>query len=631
MQKKSSHQKSSPHPAGPSGGNPSSTPPKPSPSIDPPLTRREQFLFAAILLCGATARLRALAHSAVEHFDEGIYASNLYFGAPNYAYPLQRYYAPPLLPALIETGMILGFPPNVAALLPSLLAGCGTIAAVWWFGRSWFGPAAGLSAAALIAFSDFHILLSTAALTDALLGLWLVLAVDAIARSFARDDYRWAIAAGLYTGLSWWTKYNGWLPLAIASAALPVLVWALRPSWQRLQTWLACVTITTVLAALVWSPYFLSLQNSGGYAPIAANHARYVVGLSGWYDSAFRQLSNQALLEGPLAKIGLLIAIWIPLLWTRRNRLNRITLAAMFAATLAIAILLTTVLSLLVFAAAAFIQAVLLRWSSPASSELRNAQTVPLELLFAWCAGMLVSTPFYSAYPRLLLPGWLAACLATAVYWSTFWIANPASAEHSVRHAARHRDSVASPISLPHRWPHPQIDGLMLAGLLFALLLLGAVTIRDQRRLQASNATHTQSQRDGIAIAAEQIRQAVSASEPRVFYVLGEPALLFQLRAAGEQLVAPVQQLPSEPFQIDGSPVPTFLLAGPHAFRDPEISAQLAGASDRWKNVQSFAYRPSLLVWLDLFDPRQPLFNFHPSNAVQLYQYQSAANSSPTP
>ena len=85
-------------------------------------------------VAGIGLRLAALSRSAVEHFDEGVYASNMYFGAPDYAYPQQRFYAPPLLPALIEAGMIVGLPPNVAALLPSFLAGCGTIVArvvVW--------------------------------------------------------------------------------------------------------------------------------------------------------------------------------------------------------------------------------------------------------------------------------------------------------------------------------------------------------------------------------------------------------------------------------------------------------------------------------------------------------------------
>jgi hypothetical protein len=34
-------------------------------------------------------------------------------------------------------------------------------------------------------------------------------------RSLLQQDLRWAIGAGIFTGLAWWTKYNGWLPLAI--------------------------------------------------------------------------------------------------------------------------------------------------------------------------------------------------------------------------------------------------------------------------------------------------------------------------------------------------------------------------------------------------------------------------------
>src|SRR5262245_5593490 len=108
------------------------------------VTRREWILLGAVLAAGIGLRVSALSRSAVEHFDEGVYASNIYFAGPEYAYPQQRFYAPPLLPALIEAGMIVGLPPNVAALLPSFLAGCGTIVAVWWFGRSWFGPAVGI-------------------------------------------------------------------------------------------------------------------------------------------------------------------------------------------------------------------------------------------------------------------------------------------------------------------------------------------------------------------------------------------------------------------------------------------------------------------------------------------------------
>src|SRR3954451_6259442 len=117
----------------------------------PRLSRRECFLIVLLIAVGIAMRLVALSHSAIEHFDEGVYASNVYFGPPDYAYPMQRFYAPPLLPALIETFLILRLPPNLAAILPSFLAGCGMIIAIWWFARSWFGPADGLTAATLAA------------------------------------------------------------------------------------------------------------------------------------------------------------------------------------------------------------------------------------------------------------------------------------------------------------------------------------------------------------------------------------------------------------------------------------------------------------------------------------------------
>src|SRR5262245_10326488 len=97
-----------------------------APKVDQFKTR-EWILLGLVLTTGIVLRVAALSRSAVEHFDEGVYASNIYFGPPEYAYPLQRFYAPPLLPALIEAGMIAGLPTNVAALLPSLLAGCATM------------------------------------------------------------------------------------------------------------------------------------------------------------------------------------------------------------------------------------------------------------------------------------------------------------------------------------------------------------------------------------------------------------------------------------------------------------------------------------------------------------------------
>jgi hypothetical protein len=55
----------------------------PPSSLFAPLALREIVLFLAVLLTGTAIRAQALSHSAVEHFDEGVYASNLYLGPPD--------------------------------------------------------------------------------------------------------------------------------------------------------------------------------------------------------------------------------------------------------------------------------------------------------------------------------------------------------------------------------------------------------------------------------------------------------------------------------------------------------------------------------------------------------------------
>jgi dolichyl-phosphate-mannose-protein mannosyltransferase len=336
------------------------------------ISRRELALLTAIATVGFVLRALAFARSAVEHFDEGVYSSNIYFPPPELTYPLQRFYAPPLLPALIELGMIVGLPPNIAALLPSFLAGCGTVVALWWFGRSWFGPRVGVAVAALVALSPFHITFSVAALTDVLLGLFVVLAVDAAARSLC-GDLRWAVVAGIYTGLAWWTKYNGWLPLAIEAAAIAVL-WLLRDRGQGHRTSaspLIYFLVTAAVAAAIWSPYLLALQDQGGYTPIAANHAKYAVGLGGWYGSARRQSANFFLIDGGWSGAALVAAL------------------ALAAVVPAMAV-------------------------EPCSAS-RQRQKIGAALVSVWWLGLAITTPLYWPYPRLLLPGLLATWLGAAI------------------------------------------------------------------------------------------------------------------------------------------------------------------------------------------------------------------------
>jgi 4-amino-4-deoxy-L-arabinose transferase-like glycosyltransferase len=562
------------------------------------ITLREIVLVAAVLAIGAAARLFFLSHAAVEHFDEGVYASNLYFGPPEYAYPQQRFYAPPLLPALIEAGMIAGLSPNLAALMPGFLAGCGTIVAVWWFGRSWFGAEVGLSGASLAALNDFHLTFSATALTDVLVGLWLVLAVDAIGRSLAGRDYRWAVAAGIYTGLAWWTKYNGWLPLAIEAATLPVLWFFLRPRRRDVVTWLGCLAVTCLVAAAVWSPYYFSLQSSGGYGPIAENHARYVVGLTGWLASAQRQITNQIVIGNGWTVLGLVLAVVLPQLLDPRRPLE-VLLVVFQALITTFGVLLATFTFVLGLGAVVGIgRMAVAAGRAPKFDAAWRRRAVGLALIVVWWGAMLVATPLYTPYARLTLPLILAAMLAAALNWS------PVLREPEDERATWQPGAVWGCLAV-----------IVWLGIGFGLQALGPHQDVRERSVD---------RRDLVEIAQLVRLTERSFGQPRVIYVYGEPAIYFQLRAAGEPNVSPVQLAPVDPATSDGQPIPTLLIAGPHAHRDPQFQQQWAAVKDRWELIHEYEYQPGDVVWLDLNDPRRSPQETADLDRVRLYRLKAS-------
>src|SRR4029077_8623462 len=107
----------------------------------------ELLLVALVTLVALGLLIAWPSQLAVEHFDEGVYASNLFFhdhGGTGH-YPDQHLYAPPLLPFLIECAMIVFGTSNAAAMAVSIVAGALTVPLLWWLGRRWFGPTAGLT------------------------------------------------------------------------------------------------------------------------------------------------------------------------------------------------------------------------------------------------------------------------------------------------------------------------------------------------------------------------------------------------------------------------------------------------------------------------------------------------------
>jgi hypothetical protein len=205
-------------------------------------------------------------------------------------------------------------------------------------------------------------------------------------------------------------------------------------------------------------------------------------------------------------------------------------------------------------------------------------QAIALSLLGAWWLGLLVATPCYWPYPRLVLPLQLVGWLGMAVLF---------------QQAAKVEDDATF-------LPPPQWVGLLV----FVSLIVGLCVVGSQFPRSLDPAPG-QDRRD-LQIIGEEIRRESPAADQRAVYVHGEPALYFQLAAAGEPLVAPVQDIPAVPATIDGQPIPTYLVVGPHARRDPQFLSQWTAAKGRWELIQSHDYEPSPIVWLDLHDPRQP-------------------------
>jgi len=462
-----------------------------------PISRSEWSWLVGALLLGAVVRLSLPGRIGIEHFDEGVYASNFWFGAEaGHAYPARHLYAPPLLPAVVEWTLVaaslVGLPlEGLVPVLPVVLAGLATIPSLWWVGRTWFGPVAGLTAAWLIAASDLHATYSRACLTDAPLSLFLVWAVYFAGQALQTGRPRDMALSVLFSGLAWWTKYNGWLPLVITLAGTlggrflgggPP-----RMLIPQLQRW----SLITLGTAVVWSPVWAGLQRHGGYAAVAANHGQYVVGLNGWWNSACRQMGHVGFYESWLGN-------WPGLALTSAVLLG---------------------LALVGVGVRIFDR------SSPENG--------PAWYLLAWLIGLSLAIPAYQSYPRLTLP-WLVA-----IYLALGSLGE--SVVRSVNFRAR-------------------ASGLCRAApLLGAALILSSVSLRiwlDAWHAWEDRTGWARAVREVASRASDASRGRGFAEGEQVFYVNGEPAAVYGLNVVG-MAVGPVQSLE---FARQGGRYPTYLV-----------------------------------------------------------------------
>lgn len=588
----------------------------------------------AAVVFGAVIRLSYLGRVAVEHFDEGVYASNFWFGPEQgYTYPAQHLYAPPLLPTAIEWTMILVSligvrPTGFIPMIPSLIAGVAMIPSIWWVGRRWFGPTAGIVSAWLVATSDFHACYSRAALTDVPVCLFLLWAVYFIWSALiklnqepsrptsgkkskqpvtAAFSWRDIMLASMFTALAWWTKYNGWLPLAIGIAGSALWLMIAPKESRKLVATLKCLASIAAFSFLAWSPVLWNLQSTGGYAAVAANHKQYIVGLKGWTDSAVLQLRHVGMYDD---WAGMLVEPPIRRAYEQSHRRidqlraqgpirvvtpprNRSAIQARVSQAFAqlsqfrfqaldwtyfvsdISLLMLPYLLVSISLALLFVSLAACLWKIQKSSELQAR--IAACLLLAWLLGMSVSTPFYHPYPRLVFPWltaiWLGVGLAIDC-WRNRHIAN-----------------------LEHL-PNPRIWSPSFVEIGFICWMGANLVVR----LTFGNA-HAWSDRTGTASLAKALIKKIESKTDHqsrmenevIAYTWGEPALLFAFRAGGLNYVGPVQGLSVTERKPQ---IPTFIAFGDQAFLGSQFE-QERKALDRCEFVTRENYDQSHLVKLD--------------------------------
>lgn len=494
-----------------------------------PVTAGERAWLWGAILAGMALRFGWPDRIAVEHFDEAIYAANTLFGAEsNYQYPGREFYAPPLLPLVIEwldvAWSLLGdTSPRWWPILPGLMCGCATIPSLWWIARRWFGPDAALVAAWSLALCEFHAAYSRTALTDVPLTLCFLWAVYWLTTAMQNPSPLTAGLGSLCTALAWWTKYNGWLPLAIVgTASLLVLSWqrAPRAIWQKTASiWMG----VSLLTGLLWLPVWFDCQDVGGYAAVAANHRRYLEGWSAWMTNARRQFEEHGGtyagwltvwgLSGPSLVVSCLGFVRL------RTSANKIvsmdktiperTEAESSVDTRRLSTLAINALSMLFFPGwwFPFVIGLALICSGLALRRAIRENHRPLAwsaaVVWVWVLSLLLMTPLYRAYPRLCLPLLVGSLLGTSIFWRRGWL----------------------------RWGQEQtssaqLAGPVLVGLVGVVIVLGRGSIVGEDRagyLRAAQAFypvfHELSPDD--------------ADPKAVAYALAEPGLFYHLRRAG--------------------------------------------------------------------------------------------------
>ena len=193
-----------------------------------------------------------------------------------------------------------------ALVLPQVVEGVLTILVLYRAVRRLAGPAAGLTAAAVLAVTPITVLLSRGNVSDSLLILLLVLAADATSAAVLTGSLRPLLIAGVWVGLAFQAKMiQAWLALPALAAA-----YLLAAPAARLRTRCAHVALAglvTVVISLSWmTAVSLVPAQDRPYVDGSANDSVYTQVFD--YNGLGRLTGNWPTIAGPPSPIIVAVA-----------------------------------------------------------------------------------------------------------------------------------------------------------------------------------------------------------------------------------------------------------------------------------------------------------------------------------
>jgi 4-amino-4-deoxy-L-arabinose transferase-like glycosyltransferase len=282
---------------------------------------------ACIVVVSGVLRFWRIDHLGFQIWDEYYFVSGAraiatrFLGVPAFLGTNSlTWHTPPGMSLAIATAYkIFGTAPWVAFLV-SATAGTLTVLVCYLLGSQLYSPAVGLLAALLLGISEFSVMYSRMALTDALFVFFMVLSLYLVWRAATARSLKLQLLAGLSIGVLMNIKWNGWYPLFVAGGLLVVdglasLFSGKRQALAEIGFRFRGLVVMSAVAVLMIVPWLLKVQSAAGFGRLLHVIGAYSVSEGPLLKTPLSVLARYFLLFVGLptfflALVGLVLALW---------------------------------------------------------------------------------------------------------------------------------------------------------------------------------------------------------------------------------------------------------------------------------------------------------------------------------